>query len=198
MEKKETSANYPVIKFGNAQVKLLRRGWKSGKKIPYRMTYALKPGQHWSEAEENSKLSEGYVQTSEGNQIPVGARVARELINKGADKAVFTELSGPYKCTLVNQCLFCVCISTKRKTDVGKYEEYKDFVQILDDIRSNNNGSLGGLPDVMAVFPDGRIAFREAKRSGKDRLQPNQHKMANLLRELFGERLDLGVVEWDA
>ena len=183
MEKKETSANYPVIKFGNAQVKLFRRGWKSGKNLPYRQTYNLKPGQHWSEAQETSKQGQGYVQTPEGNQIPIGARIAQELVDEGAEEAAFVELWGG--CVLVNHELKCI----PEEGALGK---------VLTEIRSANSGSLAGLPDVIAIFPNGKVTFREAKRSGKDRLQPNQHKMANLLRELFGERLDLGVVEWDA
>ena len=172
-----------TIKFGDKQVKLFRRGWKSGKTIPYRKTYSLKPGQHWSEAEETSEQGEGYIQTSEGNQIPVGGRIAQELIDEGAKIAAFVELWGG--CVLVNHELKCI-------------PEEGELGIILDQIRSANSGSLAGLPDVIAIFPNGRITFREAKRSGKDRLQPNQHKMANLLRELFGKRLDLGVVEWDA
>ena len=182
MEKKEISATHPTIKFGDRKVKLFRRGWKSGKKIPYRMTYKLKPGQHWSEADETSKQGEGYVQTPEGNQIPVGARIAQELMDEGAEEAAFVELWGG--CVLVNHKLKCI-------------PEEGAFGKVLATIRSANSGSLAGLPDVIAAFPNGKITFREAKRSNKDKLQPNQHKMANLLRELFGERLDLGVVVWD-
>ena len=61
------------------------------------------------------------------------------------------------------------------------------------------NGNKGaGFPDVVAVFPNGRIALREAKnRSKKDRLQPQQHQMAEVLRDLYGSRANFAVVEWD-
>ncbi len=68
---------------------------------------------------------------------------------------------------------------------------------LLDLIRSRTGGSLAGLPDVIAVFPDLRIAFREAKCvDSKDRLSRVQHDLADLLRCLLGDRLDLQVVDW--
>ena len=163
---------HPTIKFGDRQVKLFRRRWKSGKKIPYRMTYKLKPGQHWSEADETLKARRRLCPNSEGNQIPVGARIAQELMDEGAEEAAFVELWGG--CVLVNHELKCI-------------PEEGAFGKVLAKIRSANSGRLAGLPDVIAVFPNGKITFREAKRSDKDKLQPNQHKMANLLRELFGD-----------
>ncbi|GAP93511.1 hypothetical protein NIES2104_00170 [Leptolyngbya sp. NIES-2104] len=47
------------------------------------------------------------------------------------------------------------------------------------------------------MFPDGRIAMREAKNvAKKDRLQQNQHDFARVAQNLFGDRLSLAVVEW--
>ncbi|MCY4007304.1 MAG: hypothetical protein OXE84_10875 [Rhodobacteraceae bacterium] len=57
-------------------------------------------------------------------------------------------------------------------------------------------GSFRGVPDVIAIFPDGRIAAREIKRAGKGDVKPNQHEVADTLRDLFGWKLDLAVVEW--
>jgi hypothetical protein len=49
---------------------------------------------------------------------------------------------------------------------------------------------------VIALFPDGRVAMREAKVRGKDRLSKTQHPFARLVRALLGGSLDLAVVEW--
>ncbi len=172
-----------TIMLGGEEVPLLRRDWRSGKRQPLRKTYTLQPGQHWHDAELTPDQWEHYVQVDDQEQIPVGALIARELVNDGASHAVFTELWGG--CVLVNQDLVCVAAEGK-------------LGQILDEIREANSGNLGGLPDVMAVFPDGRIAFREAKNvAAKDRLGPKQHEMAKLLRQLYGTRLDLAVVEWE-
>lgn len=183
MESKEASVVHKTITYGGEQEKLFLREWKPGEKVPYRKTYCLKPGQHWSDAEETTEQNEGYVLTPDGNQIPVGARIAQELVAEGAEAAAFVELWG--KCVLVNHELICI-------------PEEGELGEVLAKIRADNHGKLGGLPDVIAVFPNGKIVFREAKRSGKDRIQSKQHKMAKLLRKIFGPRLDLGVVEWDA
>jgi hypothetical protein len=56
---------------------------------------------------------------------------------------------------------------------------------------------LSGLPDVIAIFPDGRVATREAKNvATRERLRGNQHVFASATQNLLGNRLDLAVVEW--
>jgi Holliday junction resolvase len=69
--------------------------------------------------------------------------------------------------------------------------------EVIETIRAANNNSLRGLPDVIAMFPDGRLVCREAKRSKKDRPSDKQHRMAKVLRQLYGDKLDLAIVEWD-
>ena len=173
-----------TILLGGQEVPVIRKNWVSSYTVPYKKTYTLLPGQSWCEAEETSDQSERYVKTRENKYVPVGAVIAEELINEGADIAAFTELWGG-KCVLVDQNL--VCISDNDR-----------LVQILNYIRNKNNGRLGGLPDVMAVFPDGRIAFREAKNvRAKDSINKNQHALAKLLRHLYKDKLDIAVVEWD-
>lgn len=64
-------------------------------------------------------------------------------------------------------------------------------------LRAANRGRLGGLPDVIALFPDGKVALREAKNvAAKDRLGPKQHTFARAAQQLLGPRLDLALVEW--
>ncbi len=173
-----------TIMLGGQDVRLIRKQWTSGNLLPYKKTYTLLPGQSWFDAEETPRQSEHYVNTGGNRQVPIGALIAEELINKGADMAAFTELWGT-KPVLVNHNLICI-------------SDNERLVQILNYIRKNNQGRLGGLPDVMAVFPDGRIAFREAKNvRAKDSLSKNQHAFAQLLRRLYKDKLDIAVVEWD-
>jgi hypothetical protein len=110
--------------------------------------------------------------------------IARELMAEGAKSAVFTEMWGGL--VLVGPDLVCV-------------QEDGDIRKILDELRREMDGKLGGLPDVIACFPDGRIAMREAKHitaKYKDRLGPKQHALARVAQQLFRDRLDLAVVEW--
>jgi len=68
--------------------------------------------------------------------------------------------------------------------------------RFLERVKAVNDNLLGGLPDVVAVLPDGRVALMEAKnRVARDRLGPKQHRMADLLRAHFPE-VELKVVEW--
>ncbi len=86
-------------------------------------------------------------------------------------------------CVLVDENLMCVGVDGP----VGRF---------LDRVKAVNDNMLGGLPDVVAVFPDGRVALREAKnRTARDRLGAKQHHLADLLRAHFPE-VALKVVEW--
>lgn len=72
------------------------------------------------------------------------------------------------------------------------------MVAVLDKIRTETFGRLGGLPDVIGDFPDGAVAFRKAKNvAARDKLGPKQHALADVLRKIFAGRLNLAVVEWD-
>lgn len=173
----------PTILMGKKPVSVLRRDWQSGPREPYRKTYALQPGQHWSEAELTPDQWEHYVARPGKPQVPVGALIAAELIETGAEVAAFIELWGG-RCVLVGPDLYCMAPDGP-------------LGAVVEEIQRANDGRLGGLPDVIGVFPDGRVAGREAKNvSAGDRLGAKQHAMADLLRELYGERLDLAVVEW--
>ena len=169
-----------TIELGGELVPVVTRDWVSGEREPYRKTYSLKPGQHWLDAEVTPNQWEHYVVTRDG-QIPVGAMIARELIAEGALVAAFTEIWGRF--AMVNEDLICIT-------------DDHTLAPIIDEIRESNGG-LAGLPDVIAVLPDGTIAFREAKNiAAKDKLSRSQHDMAMLLRRLYGARLDLAVVQW--
>jgi hypothetical protein len=171
-----------TIKYGAAEVTVIKRSWRIAERQPYRKTYSLKPGQHWKDAALTPAQGENYVLLDDGESVPVGVVIARELLTEGASSAVFTELWGGV--VLVGPDLVCVQAE-------GALQE------LLDALKSASGGSLGGLPDVIGLFPDGRVAMREAKNvTAKDRLSPNQHAFATVAQKLLGDRLDLAVVEW--
>jgi len=177
------NAEPKTTKFGDWIVPVLRRDWVSAEQQPYRMTYQLTPGQLWGDAQTTEKQSESYALLPDGVAVPVGALIARELIASGASSAVFTELWAG-KCICVGPDLICV-------PGEGPVHE------LLCELRAANNGLYGGLPDVIGLYRDGRVAMREAKNlAKKDRLGPKQHRFASAAQRLLGARLDLAVIEW--
>ena len=59
-----------------------------------------------------------------------------------------------------------------------------------------SDGRIGGFPDVVAFWDDGRISLQELKLSKKDALSSKQHHAADRLRDLLGARAELSVLEW--
>ena len=172
-----------TAKYGDLEVPVLVRDWTSAPKQPYRKTYRLIPGQHWSEAPISERQWENYALLPDGQAVPVGALIAGELRAEGATSAVFTEMWAG-RCVLVGPDLVCV-------------REDGALAELLTKLRAAAGGSLGGLPDAIGLFPDGRVAMREAKNvRARDRIGRKQHRFARLARELLGERFDLAVVEW--
>lgn len=170
-----------MIRWGDDQVPVLQRDWqRHADRLPYRKTYRLKPGERWRDAPVTRNQWEHYV-AFEGDIIPAGAVIARELLAEGAVIALWTECWGAEP-VFVSANLQCV--------ELGG-----ELGDILHQIRAAN-GRWAGLPDVVALFPDGRVAMREAKVKSKDRLNKPQHAFARAARALLGARLDLAVVEW--
>jgi len=165
-------------------VEVIERVWQTSRtRLPNVKTYRLRPGESWFDAPSTEKQWQHYVARNDGKFVPVEAAITAELISEGATLACFVELWAG-RCVVVNHELVCI-------------EPEGQLAEIIQAIRDNNENRLGGFPDVVALFPDGRIAFREAKcASSKDRLGKGQHKMADLLRKLFTPQLDLKVVEW--
>jgi hypothetical protein len=171
-----------TIKYGDEQVPLIYRNWnKVENKPPYKKTYKLNPGESWFEAEVTLDQGEHYVQR-ENDYVPVGAMIAAELHDQGAEIAVFTECWAG-RTVLVDKDLICVSMDGS-------------LGDLLDRLYKANGSRWAGLPDVIAIFPDGRIGMREAKLSKKDRLSQNQHEFAKISKKLLGDELDLAVVEW--
>lgn len=174
---------YKTIIYGDREVPVFERPWRVAVRSPYRKTYKLKPGEHWAEAPVTHNQFENYVLLDDGQTIPVGAAIARELMSEGAKSAVFTELW--HGLVLVGPDLICIS------------QDHEDFKELLANLRTANGGRFRGLPDVIACFSDGRIVMREAKNlAAKDRLNAPQHEFARAAYQLLGERLDLGVIQW--
>lgn len=166
---------------------LLRKPWMSAPREPYRKTYSLKPGQSWFDAAATAGQWEDYAVGPDGRAVPVGAIAAAELLAGGAEEAAFVELWGGV--VFVGADLICVAREGRLAAIFDEYVEANDRT-------ATGATSAAGFPDVFAVFPDNRISFREIKRAAKDRLQRRQHRAADVLRESFGTRADLAVIEW--
>ena len=177
------STERKTTKYGDWDVPVLLRDWTAPAQLPYRKTYRLTAGQHWSDAETTEDQSEHYALLPDGQPVPVGVLIARELMASGATCAAFTELWAG-RCVLVGPDLLCL-------PDDGPLQS------LVASLRAANNKRLGGLPDVLGIYPDGRVAMREAKNiAAKDRLGPKQHTFARAAQQLLGDKLDLAVVEW--
>ena len=148
--------------------------------MPYRQISVMKPGDHWAAAPTTQQF-EHYVEI-DGEVMPVGAAIARDLLMDGAAWVCFTELWGR-RPVVVSPDL----VAQEMDGRVGV---------LLSDLRAANDGRFGGLPDVIGEWADGTVVMREAKKKSKDRLSVNQHKFARAARRVLGDRLDLAVVVW--
>jgi len=171
-----------TVRFGDDTVEEQVRAWSPSQGLPYRTTYAMRPGDHWQDMPASDRFHEVYVDL-DGLAVPAGAVLCREFLGAGADWAFFTEqFAGAF--VLVAADLTAVALD-------GPHGE------IIELLREGNGGGYGGFPDVIASFPDGRIVLCELKsKLTKDRLQPNQHRFARVARALLGDRLELAVVRW--
>lgn len=191
------AAGNRTIRYGDKHVPVVERDWKSdGGKSPYPETHKLKVGEHWKDGWTENKFSEHYV-LLEGDvivypedrqfglkYIPAGAAIARELKAEGALWAIWTDcFSAGRELSIVGPDLVCV-------------EKTGDIGELLESLRAANGGSWRGTPDAMALFPDGRVAFRDAKRARNDSLQETQHNFARAAERVLGERAEFAVVEW--
>ncbi len=173
---------FATILWGDDQVPVLQRDWRRhSTRLPYRKTYSLKVGERWHDAPTTADQWEHYVELGD-EIVPAGAAIARELMTEGAVIALWTECWGR-RPVFMSPELIAV-------------EPKGELADILRQLHAANGRRWGGLPDVVALFPDGRVVMREAKVRGKDRLSKTQHPFARAARALLGDRLELAVVEW--
>ena len=182
---KSTTPGGRTIMYGDIAVPVLERNWQ-GRSEPYRYVNRLKPGERWHDAKVSSNpqknpARERYVQLPEGS-IPPGAIAARELLTEGASLAVWTDCWAGHA-VFMSPDLICV-------------ELTGELWDILQKIKATTANRWSGLPDAIAVFPDGRIVMRDMKFAGKDKLTETQHTFARVARSLFPDRIEFGVIEW--
>jgi len=171
-----------TILWGDDQVPVLYRDWRRHlTRLPWRQTCRLKVGERWHDAPTTDGQWEHYVEL-DGDVIPAPAMIARELMADGAVVALWTECWGRRPAFMSPECT--------------AVEPTGELADILRQLHAANGRRWGGLPDAIALFLDGRVAMREAKVKGKDKLSKTQHPFARIARALLGDRLDLAVVEW--
>ncbi|MDE2912264.1 MAG: hypothetical protein OXL68_04995 [Paracoccaceae bacterium] len=107
--------------------------------------------------------------------------MASELKTKGTTDVAFIEIWGSV--VPVDENL--VCISPTGNA----------LWQIINEVKETRE-RLSGFPDVLALFSDGRIAFREIKKRKGESIKPKQRAAADFLRKMFGSRAELAIVEW--
>lgn len=170
------------MKWGDDEVRLEQPGWRASKVVNgYRKTYRLQPGELWADAPVTDGQYENLVESDDG-PIPVGLRIAQDLVRGGAEWAVMVELWG--RVVLVDHRGMCVALNGP----IG---------EMLSLMVQANGGRWGGFPDVVGAAGN-TILLREAKLGGnRDRLRRNQHDFLRAMRQTFGNRVDAAVVEWD-
>ena len=171
-----------TIVYGDVAVPVIVRHWKRRPVMtPYYRTDLLQPGQFWRDAPTTGAYTEHYVQEEDGPS-PVGVLIAREFLRDGAFVAVCTDLT--------------LGVLRMIDSDLVVIEAEPQLRELLECLYQANGCRWAGLPDAVAMFPDGRVFMREAKVAKKDRLSPNQHAFARVARKVLGGALDLAVVEW--
>ena len=117
-----------------------------------------------------------------GAPIPPAALAAQEWINAGARSAYVVE-------------------AWEGRRGVMRVDWYgangdEPIHGLIEQFMAASDGRIGGFPDVVAFWDDGRISLQELKQSGKDSLSAKQHQAADRLRGLLGATAELSVLEW--
>ena len=117
-----------------------------------------------------------------GAPVPPAALAAQEWINAGARSAYVVE-------------------AWEGRRGVMRADWYgagsdEPIHGLIDQFMAASEGRIGGFPDVVAFWDDGRISLQVLKLSGKDALKPKQHQAADRLRDLLGARAQLSDLEW--
>ncbi len=174
-----------TMAYGSQAVPLQRRPhWRPVPRCPYRRLKELTPTSRWFElpAANAETLWETHVAQELGAPIPPAALAAQEWINAGARSAYVVE-------------------AWEGRQGVMRADWYgagsdEPIHGLIDQFMAASDGRIGGFPDVVAFWDDGRINLQELKLSGKDALSAKQHQAADRLRDLLGTRAQLSVLEW--
>ena len=174
-----------TIAYGNQTVPLQQRPhWRPVTHCPYRRLRELTPTNRWFDlpAANPETLWETHVAHEMGAPIPPDVLAAQEWINAGARSAYVVEV-------------WEGCQGVMR-TDWHGASSDEPIHGLIEQFMAASDGRIGGFPDVVAFWDDGRLSLQELKLSGKDALSAKQHGAADRLRALLGARAQLSVLEW--
>ena len=174
-----------TIAYGSQDVPVVERPqWQPVFRCPYRRLRELTPTTTWFDLNPPSpdKLWETHVAQPTGTAMHPGVLAAQELINTGARHAYVVEAWDGRNGVM--------------RADLHGASADEPIHGLIDRFMKANEGRLGGFPDVVAFWDDGRVSLQELKLHRKDQLKAKQHAAADCLRSLLGDRLDLKVLEW--
>ncbi len=174
-----------TIAYGNQQVDvILRPQWQPIQRCPFKSLRSLTPDTSWFDLQPMNPDSmwETHVLQPSGHTIPPGLLAAQEFLNAGARHAYVVEAwDGP---------------NGVMRADLHGANADEPIHGLIQQFLAVSEGRLGGFPDVVAFWDDGRITMQEVKLQGRNLLKGNQHAAADRLRGLLGNRLDLSILMW--
>jgi len=173
-----------TIAYGNQSVPLHQRpNWRPVPRSRWRRLKGLTPTTRWFELPPASaKQWETHVAQELGAPIPPTALAAQEWINAGARSAYVVEAFEGRQAVM--------------RADWYGAGSDEPIHGLIDQFMAASDGLIGGFPDVVAFWEDGRISLQEIKLSGGDDIKANQHAAADRLRALLGPRAELSVLKW--
>ena len=181
---KSFSENDSTCKWGSRIAKLQFVEQWEGANSAWRRLSKIEPGQSWFDLpKENIKSSnQHYVKQIDTDPIPPEAAAAQLLIAEGAEEAYVIE--NWHGMGVMSHHLRGV------EDDCKIWEIIKMYK------KQSSQPFGGGFPDVVALWSDGSVSMCEVKIKGEDCLNENQKIGVESYFSMFGDRLDLRVIEW--
>ena len=174
-----------TIAYGNHHVEVTERPqWRPIQRCPFKSLRGLTPDTTWFDLKpmKPDSMWETHVLQPSGHALPPGVLAAQEFLNCGARHAYVVEAwDGP---------------NGVMRADLHGANVDEPIHGLIQQFLAVSEGRLGGFPDVVAFWDDGRITLQELKLCGKDHIKSNQHATADRLRECLGDRLDLRILVW--
>lgn len=175
----------PTITYGSQDIPLIERPeWQPVTRCPYRNLRELTPTTTWFDLTpvNPETVWETHVAQPSGVALPPSLLAAQEWMNAGARRSYVVEAwDGP---------------EAVMRADLHGPHPSEPIHELINQFIAMNGGLIGGFPDVVGFWDNGRISLQELKHNRKDHLKPNQHAAADRLRALLGDRLDLSVMVW--
>ena len=182
---KSFSKNDFTCKWGSRIAKLQFIEQWEGSLSSYRRLSKIKPGESWFDLPKQRKESENqhYVKQLEGDPIPPEAAAAKLLIAEGAKEAYIIEnWNGG------------IGVMSHRLRGVENDCKIWEIIEMYK--KQSRKPRAGGFPDVVAIWSDETVSMCEVKIKGRDCLNKNQKIGVESYVSMFGDKLDLRVIEW--